>query len=70
MSTTQADRGKPPTALTRTEEERALIEHAKRLLAERFSLTETQSHRMLQRMSMNTSIPLVKIARSIINSME
>jgi len=55
-----------PHAPQRSEEDRAIIWRAKELLMHRYAITEPQAHRRLQRISMDTAIPMVDIARQII----
>ena len=60
----------PPHVPQRSEEDRAIIWHAKELLMYRYAMTEPQAHRRLQRMSMDTTIPMVDIARQIIAALD
>lgn len=52
----------------RSEEERALVEQAKRLLMEKNSLSEEQAHRLLQKRSMESCMKLSETARLILGS--
>jgi response regulator NasT len=51
----------------RTQEERMLINKAKRFLISRYQMTEPQAHRYLEKKSMDTGRPLVEIAKSIVS---
>ena len=54
----------------RTEEDKDLIRQAKEFLMAHHSMTEEQAHRFLQKRSMETSTPMVEVARLIIYSTE
>lgn len=50
----------------RSDDERALIEEAKKLLMERNGMTEEQAHRYLQKQSMDAGAKLVQTARMVL----
>lgn len=51
----------------RNQEERQQIQSAKELLMERYSLTEEQAHRFLQKKSMDTGMKLSETARLVLD---
>ncbi len=51
----------------RDSSEAALIEEAKRLLIDKYNMSEQQAHRYMQKKSMNTGIKLSEIAKIILN---
>lgn len=51
----------------RNQEERRQIQSAKELLMERYSLTEEQAHRFLQKKSMDTGMKLSETARLVLD---
>ncbi len=54
----------------RSEDERALVERAKRLLAEAHGLSEAQAHQALQRISMKLGIRMTESARRLLDGDE
>ena len=54
----------------RSEEERALIRHAKELLMDRNGMTEEEAHRFLQKTSMDNGAKLVQTAQLVLDSAE
>ncbi|MCS5695617.1 ANTAR domain-containing protein [Desulfofundulus thermocisternus] len=61
---------KEVTSLRKTLEERKLTERAKGLLMERKGMTERQAHKYLQKLSMDRCIPISRLAREIIRTLE
>lgn len=56
--------------LRKTLEERKLVERAKGLLMEIKSMSERDAYKYMQRKSMDNCVPIVKVARHIINSLK
>ncbi len=54
-------------AKTRTDQERGVIEEAKRVLMDRNHMTEAQAHRYIQKCSMDSGINMVETAQMIIS---
>lgn len=58
------------TRLKKSLENRKLVERAKGLLAEKKGLGEKEAYKYLQKISMNTSRPLARVAQEIIKTLE
>lgn len=54
----------------RSEEEKKLVEEAKRLLMDRNGMTEEQAHRFMQKRSMDGGLKMVQTAQMILSSMD
>lgn len=57
---------KEVSLLRRTLEERKLVEKAKGLLMEKLGMKEREAYRYLQKKSMDRCVPLVKVAREVV----
>ena len=56
-----------PARTTRSAEDTALINKAKRLLINHYNMTEPQAHRFIEKKSMDTGKSMADIARKLLN---
>jgi response regulator NasT len=56
------------TGVSRNREDEHIVADAKRLLINRYSMTEEQAHRYIQKKSMDTGRKLVDIAKIVLSS--
>lgn len=62
----QMGQGRDRTPVKRSQEERELVEQAKRILIEHSGMTEDQAHRFLQKRSMDSGARLADTARQVL----